>query len=270
MIEFEFKLFSNFFDINHLSSKYSLEYLNDWLSYESELKYLFFFGDSDETYDITNLTYPKLMEDIICLLRHNTILTNEDKQYILSIYIEDAFVSIENNIVLLHIKLDSEFKKHTINSRIIQFLLNHIFNQCHTGLFKYGIIRPLTEEEKKKYNWIDEVGWSQKFLDDRLKNNIFDSLIFTNYTFITSDQTLIPKKPIYISNYNLDCYQVSKCIDLIKNDIDRYNKSIKFLEKKKKDLRKEKNELYKIYRDTYLTMLDNDNTKWNITVSSNS
>ena len=118
MIQFNFNLSTKLFDINKLVSNYSLEYLNDWLSYESELKYLFFFGEVDENYDLSTLSYPKSIEDIICLLRHSTILTNEDKKFILSIYIEDAFVSIENQIATLHIILDSEYKQTPINSNI--------------------------------------------------------------------------------------------------------------------------------------------------------
>ena len=260
MIQFNFNLSTRLFDKSQIVSNYSLEYLNDWLSYESELKYLFFFGEVDENYDLSTLSFPKSIEDIICLLRHNTILTNEDKKFILSIYIEDAFVSIENQTATLHIILDSEYKQSPINSKIIQFLLNHIYNQCHSGLFKNGIIRPLIENEKKKYKWLDEIGWSQRFLEQTTES--IDSLYFSEYTFITTNTSLIPQKPVYISNYNLECYEVSKCIDLIQNDIHRYKKSIKFLEKKKKELKKEKYCLYKLYRDSYLNMLDNDTKKW--------
>ena len=126
MIQFHFNLSSKFFNQNQLIHQYSLEYLNDWLSYESELKYLFFFGETDENYDLSNLSYPKSMENIICLLRQNTILTNEDKKFILSIYIEDAFVSIENDIAKLTIILDSDYTQTPANSKIIQFLLNHV------------------------------------------------------------------------------------------------------------------------------------------------
>jgi hypothetical protein len=268
MIQFNFNLSTKFFNNSQLLHNYSLEYLNDWLSYESELKYLFFFGETDENYDLSTLSYPKSIEDIICLLRHNTLLTNEDKKFILSIYIEDAFVSIENQIPTLNVILDSEYKQTEINSKIIQFLLNHIYNQCHTGLFKNGIIRPLTELEKIKYKWIDEIGWSQHFLE-QTKDPI-DSLYFSEYTFITSEASLIPQKPVYVSNYNLECYEISKCIDLIKNDIHRYKKSIKFLERKKKELKKEKSSLYKIYRNSYLNMLDNDNKKWHFKLSNSS
>lgn len=268
MIQFHFNLSTKFFDQKQLIHHYSVEYLNDWLSYESELKYLFFFGETDEHYDLSTLSYPKSMENTICLLRQNTILTNEDKKFILSIYIEDAFISVENNIAKLQIILDSEYKQTPINSRIVQFLLNHIYNQCHSGLFKNGIVRPLTEGEKIKYKWIDEIGWSLNFLEHTL--DPIDSLYFSEYTFITSDVFLIPQKPVYISNYNLECYEVSKCIDLIQNDIHRYKKSIRFLEKKKKELKKEKYSLYKVYRDSYLSMLDNDTTKWNFKLSVSS
>lgn len=267
MIQFDFKLSSHFYNEQQLFSKYSLEYLNDWLSYESELKYLFFFGEPDESFDVSTVSYPKSIEEIICLLRHNTMLTNEDKQFILSIVIEDAYVYSENNIAMLRIVLDSEFKKIQINSRIIQFLLNHIYNQCHDGLYKHGMIRPLTEEEKKKYQWTDEVGWSQNFLEDQMKRTTFDSLFFSNYTFVCDDSTLIPSNPIYIANYNLECYQIHKCIELVKNDMERYSRSIKFLKKKKRDLRKEKESLYTLYRNTYLTMLDNGAKKWKIQTS---
>jgi hypothetical protein len=262
MIQFDFKLASKFFDVDTLTSKYSLEYLNDWLSYESELKYLFFFGESNNTdnVDLTNLSYPKCLEDTICLLRHNTILSNEDKHYILSIYIEDAFVSIEQNIATLHIILKSEYKKQEINSKIVQFLLNHIFNQCHSGIFKHGFIQPLSDIDKIKYNWNDEVGWSYSFLQDEPAN--IDALVFSEFKLVCNDETLIPNNPIYISNYNLECFQIGNCIDTIKNDIHRYKKSIKFLEKKKKDLRKEKHHLYELYRDTYLGMLADDDKSW--------
>ncbi len=266
MIQFHFNLCTKFFNQHQLIHHYSLEYLNDWLSYESELKYLFFFGETDENYDLSTLSYPKSIENIICLLRQNTILTNEDKKFILSIYIEDAFVSIENGIAKLNVILDSDYKLTPINSKIIQFLLNHIYNQCHSGLFKNGIIRPLTDGEKSKYKWIDEIGWSQNFLQHT--SDPIDSLYFSEYTFITSDVSLIPQKPVYLSNYNLECYEVSKCIDLIQNDIHRYKKSIRFLEKKKKELKKEKYSLYKLYRDSYLNMLDNDIAKWNFRLSN--
>jgi hypothetical protein len=268
MLEFRFKLSSKFYSIEELSIKYSLDYLNDWLSYESELKYLFFFGESNNSddNDLTNLSYPKCLEDIICLLRHNNILCNEDKHYILSLYIEDAYVSIDNGIATLHIKLESEYKKIEVNSRIIQFLLNHIYNQCNIGIFKNGLIQPLTNEDKLKYMWIDEVGWSYRFLNElkQEENILCDTLYFSDFTFITEDNSLIPTKPFYISNYNLECFQISKCIDSVNNDIHRYKKSIRFLEKKKKDLKKEKYLLYKIYRDSYLNMLDNDNKKWHM------
>ena len=268
MIQFDFKLSSFLFNEKELFSRYSLEYLNDWLSYESELKYLFFFGDSDESFDVSTVSYPKSIEDIINLLRHNTILSNTDKQFILSIYIEDAYVYTENNIAMLRVILDSEFKKVPINSNIVQFLLNHIYNQSHDGLFKNGVIRPLTEEEKKKYHWSDEVGWSQQFLEDQMKRSTFDSLFFSNYTFLCDDTSLLPKDPIYLSNYNSECYQISKCIELVNNDMERYSRSIKFLKKKKKELRKEKKSLYTMYRNTYLTMLDNGSKKWKIQLSS--
>ena len=264
MLEFRFNLSSRLYSVEELSVKYSLDYLNDWLSYESELKYLFFFGESnnnDDT-DLTNLSYPKCLEDIICLLRHNEILSNEDKHYILSLYIEDAYVSIDNDIGTLHIKLESEYKKIEVNSKIIQFLLNHIYNQCNIGIFKNGLIQPLTNDDKIKYTWIDEVGWSYRFLENSPEN--IDSLYFSEFTFISNNTSLIITKPIYISNYNLECFQISKCIDSVNNDIHRYKKSIKFLEKKKKELKKEKYTLYKIYRDSYLNMLDNDNKKWHI------
>jgi hypothetical protein len=264
MLIFDFKLSSKLYSVENLGDHYSLDYLNDWLSYESELKYLFFFGESNnsDNYDLTNISYPKCLEDIICLLRHNEILCNEDKHYILSLYIEDAYVSIENGVATLHIKLDSEYKKQEINSKIIQFLLNHIYNQCSIGIFKNGLIQPLKDEDKVKYGWIDEVGWSYRFLENNPEN--IDSLYFSEFTFVSKDTSLIPTKPIYISNYNLECFQISRCIDSVNNDIHRYKKSIKFLEKKKKDLKKEKYSLYKIYRDSYLNMLDNDSKKWHI------
>ena len=265
MIKFEFKLSSKLYDVQTLVSKYSLDYLNDWLSYESELKYLFFFGESnnsEDDYDLTNLSYPKCLEDIICLLRHNDLLTNEDKHYILSLYIEDAYVSIDNNIGTLHIQLESEYKKHILNENIIKFLLNHIYNQCHVGIFTNGIIQPLCDKDKIKYKWVDEVGWSYRFLNNNPEN--IDALFFSEFTFVLNDKNIILSNPIYISNYNLECYQISKCIDTVNNDIHRYKKSIKFLKNKKKELKKEKYNLYRIYRDNYINMLCDYDKKWNI------
>jgi hypothetical protein len=136
MIQFNFNLSTKFFNNSQLVHNYSLEYLNDWLSYESELKYLFFFGETDENYDLSTLSYPKSIEDIICLLRHNTVLTNEDKKFILSIYIEDAFVSIENQIPTLNVILDSEYKQTEINSKIIKKNKNAQFS----GMMRAGRI----------------------------------------------------------------------------------------------------------------------------------
>jgi hypothetical protein len=262
MIQFDFKLASKLYDVNKLVDRYSLEYLNDWLSYESELKYLFFFGESNnsENVDLTNLSYPKCLEDTICLLRHNTILSDEDKHFILSLNIEDAFVSVHENTAVLHIVLESEYKKQSINSKIVQFLLNHIYNQCSSGIFKHGFIQPLNDEDRLKYKWSDEAGWSYHFLENDPPE--IDALFFSEFTFICNEQTLIPTNPIYISNYNLECFQIGNCIDTIKNDIHRYKKSIKFLEKKKKELRKEKHLLYKLYRDKYFAMLGDDNKSW--------
>lgn len=262
MIQFDFKLTSKLYNSETLICKYTLEYLNDWLSYESELKYFFFFGESnnDFDYEVSSQTYPKYLEDTICLLRHNDILSNEDKQYILSLSIEDAYVSIESGFAILHIILNSEYKKHELNTKILQFLLNHIYNQCCYGIYRNGLIKPLTEEEKQRYSWNDDIGWSYEFLENN--PNILDSLYFTNFTYVNKKNIEIPK-PIYISNYNLECYQLARGIDNIKNDIHRYNKSIKFLEKKKVDLKSAKKTLYKDYRIIYLSMLSDDDKKWN-------
>ena len=69
-------------------------------------------------------------------------------------------------------------------------------------------------------------------------------------------------KPIYISNYNLECYRLSKLIDSVNNDILRYKKSIKFLQNKKKELKKNKKHLYTAYRNTYIDMLGDTNKTW--------
>ena len=263
MIQFDFKLTSKLYNSETLLCKYTSEYLNDWLSYESELKYFFFFGESnnDFDYEVSSQTYPKYLEDTICLLRHNDILSNDEKQYILSLCIEDAYVSVETGVAILHIILNSEYKKHELNTKILQFLLNHIYNQCYSGIYKNGLIKPLTDEEKQKYNWTDDVGWSYEFLENN--PNILDSLYFNNFTFVNKDNIELPK-PIYISKYNLECYQIARGIDNIKNDIHRYNKSIKFLEKKKVDLKRAKKTLYVNYRTNYLTMLADDDKKWSI------
>lgn len=265
MIQFDFKLSSRLYNSQLLLDKYTLDYLNDWLSYESELKYFFFFGDSNQEFNDEYISYPKYLEDTICLLRHNNILSNDDKQFILSLCIEDAYVSIESNTPILHIILNSEYKKHTFNTNILQFLLNHIYNQCCSGIYKNGLIKPLTDEEKIKYDWTEEVGWSYKFLENNPDE--LDSLYFTDFTFINNDNTIYIPKPIYISNYNLECYQIARTIDSIKNDIHRYNKSIKFLEKKRADLKRNKKLLYREYRNTYLSMISNDDKKWNFNIA---
>ena len=46
VLHFEFKLHSSLYLAEVLLQKYSIDFLNDWLSYESELKYLVFFGES--------------------------------------------------------------------------------------------------------------------------------------------------------------------------------------------------------------------------------
>ncbi len=260
MIQFDFKLSSRLYTGQLLIDKYSLDYLNDWLSYESELKYFFFFGESTQENSDECVSYPKYLDDTICLLRHSDILNNDDKQYILSLCIEDAYVSIESNNAILHVILNSEYKKHTLNTNILQFLFNHIYNQCYCGIYKNGLIKPLTEEEKVKYNWTEEVGWSYEFLENN--PNELDTLYFTDFTYLNRDNDIELPKPIYISNYNLECYEIARCIDSIKNDIHRYNKSIKFLEKKRSDLKRNKKRLYKQYRTTYLNMLSDDGKKW--------
>lgn len=274
LIHFEFKLHSSFCVGDQLAGKYSIEYLNDWLSYESELKYLFFFGESsgggggDGNGDEINSCeegelYPSSLEDSICLLRHNNILTDNEKRFILSLCIEDVYVFVKDTTaVVLHVALKSSGAPCGDASKIVQFLCNHIYNQCQLGILKHGLIQPLSEAEKVLYEWQDEPGWSCAFLD---KNPLaVDALFLSHFTCLLPQQPQC--MPTYISNYNLACYEVAKSIDSVKNDLHRYKKSIKYLHKKQKELRKEKHALYKIYRDNFLAMALSEEKKWHFVV----
>jgi hypothetical protein len=259
MIHFEFTLFSKKFDKNSLLTKYSIDYLNDWLSYESEIKYLFFFGNNDEDDFSTSLS------DSICILRHNTILNSDEKHFILSLYIEDAYVYNKNGQAILHLILKSEYLKQPINDKIIKYLCNHIYNQTEYGIIKNGIIQPLNEREKQTYGWVDEIEWTNGFLEKKLfDSGHLDFLILSDFTYLYQPSSLVKtmNKPIYMSNYNLECYRLSKLIDSLNNDISRYKKSIHFLEKKKKELKKNKKHLYIAYRNTYIDMLSNSGKCW--------
>lgn len=249
LLNFKFSLYSTFCSAEDLTKKYTLEQLNDWLSYESELKYLFYFGENENE----NENEGTILDSSICLLRHNTILTNDEKLYILSLSIEDAQVVPEGT---LYVTLKSDFVKPIPLTNVLQFLCNHIYNQCQLGMFKYGIIQPLNETEKITFQWKDEPGWSLHFLEKHPLS--IDALFLTHFTCITP----LSPNPVYLSHYNLACYELSHNIDEIENDIHRYKKSIKYLKKKQKELRKEKHHLYRIYRDNYLTMVTNENTKW--------
>jgi hypothetical protein len=258
LINFKFGLYSTFCAAEDLTKKYSLEQLNDWLSYESELKYLFYFGEGAGGGDSEGESSGTILDTSICLLRHNTILTNDEKMYILSLSIEDAQVVQEDGNATLHITLKSD---HVVPVpfafvNVLQFLCNHIYNQCQLGMFKYGIIQPLSEAEKDTFQWKDEPGWSLNFLEQHPLS--IDALFLTRFTCVAP----MSPNPIYLSNYNLACYELSQNIDEIENDLHRYKKSIKYLKKKQRELRKEKHQLYNIYRDNYLTMLTNENTKW--------
>lgn len=259
LLNFKFGLYSTFCSAEDLTKKYSLEQLNDWLSYESELKYLFYFGEEDS--ESESESEGGLLDSSICLLRHNTILTNDEKMYILSLSIEDAQVKQEDGAgaggaATLHVTLKSDHVPVPPPVNVLQFLCNHIYNQCQLGMFKHGIIQPLNDAEKETFHWKDEPGWSLNFLEKHPLS--IDALFLTRFTCVAP----LSPNPIYLSNYNLACYEVSHHIDEIENDIHRYKKSIKYLKKKQRELRKEKHHLYDIYRDNYLTMVTNENTKW--------
>ncbi len=268
MIHFEFSLYSKKYSKELLLNNYTIEYLNDWLSHESEIKYLFFFGDNEEN-TCNNLDIPDYtnnINDTICILRHNTILTNEEKKCILSLYIDDCYVINKNNIAVLHLIINSDYQKQPINEKIVKFLFNHIYNQTQLGIIKNGIIQPLSDKEKTIYNWNDELEWTNNFLENKTYENInhLDFLMLTDFTYIYQSNSLVKtvSKPIYISNYNLECYRLSKLIDSVNNDILRYKKSIKFLEKKKKELKKNKRHLYTAYRNNYIDMLSDTKKAW--------
>lgn len=276
VLHFEFKLHSTIHVAEVLLQKYSIDFLNDWLSYESELKYLMFFGESSSSLSSSlsggeeqqHLAFPPALENTICLLRHNTILTNDEKRYILSLYIEDAYVVASASappvsVAMLHLVLKSDFVKQAHpTANILQFLCNHIYNQTQFGILKHGLVPPLSEADKAAFAWQDEPGWSQSFLERNPGRT--DALYLTNFTYRQTQQTQQPpqQQPLYISNYNLACYELSKHIDEIHNDLERYKKSIKYLKKKQKELRKEKHGLYNLYRDHYLAMVTNDDKKW--------
>ncbi len=262
MIHFEFSLFSKKYPKDILVKKYTIDYLNDWLSYESEIKYLFYFGSQE---DENKIEISHNLNDAICLLRHNTLLNSEEKQYILSLSIEDAYVYQKNDIATLHLVLQSDYTKQTMNEKIIKFLCNHIYNQTEYGIIKNGIIQPLNEQEKTIYQWTDEIEWTNQFVEKKQFDlSHLDFLLLTDFTYIYQSNSLVKNmnKPIYLSNYNLECYRLSKIIDSVDNDILRYKKSIKFLEKKKKELKKNKKHLYLAYRNTYVDMLSNREKSW--------
>ena len=264
MIHFEFTLFSKKHSKDTLLDKYTLEYLNDWLSHESEIKYLFYF-ENNITDEFSNIDCPDSINDSIIILRHNNILNNDEKNYILSIYIEDAYVINRDNKAIFHLILSSDYKKQLENEKIIKFLCNHIYNQIQYGIIKNGIVQPLNENEKLIYKWSDEIDWTNKFVENNINLNDLDFLYLTEFSYVYQSNSLIKtlNKPIYLSNYNLECFRLSKIIDSIDNDIDRYKKSIKFLENKKKELRKNKKELYVEYRNVYINMLSDHDKSWN-------
>lgn len=295
VLHFEFKLHSAFYEAEVLLQKYSIDFLNDWLSYESELKYLMFFGESSPSSSLSSsfsgkgfgggaddeasaavaaaAALPPCLESTICLLRHNTILTNEEKRYILSLYIEDAYVVVAGapptSVAMLHVVLKSDHHVKEPTANILQFLCNHIYNQTiQGGILQHGLVSPLSAEDKVSFGWQDEPGWSRSFLEQNPGRT--DALFMTHFTYRQTEGSLDlqqlhklhKQQPLYISNYNLACYEVSKHIDEIQNSIERYKKSIKYLKKKQKEVRKEKKTLYNLYRDHYLAMVTNDDKKW--------
>jgi hypothetical protein len=277
-LHFEFKLHSAFHAADVLLQKYSIDFLNDWLSYESELKYLVFFGESStsspssssmsSSTSSSSFSLPPCLENTICLLRHNTILNNDEKRYILSLYIEDAYVVASVPpvpVAMLHLVLKSDYaKQDQATENILQFLCNHIYNQTtiQGGILQHGLVPPLTQEDKVAFAWQDEPGWSQGFLAQNPGRT--DALFLTHFTFRHGTGAAVRRlqQPIYISNYNMVCYELSKHIDEIQNNIERYKKSIKYLKKKQKEVRKEKHGLYNLYRDHYLTMVTSEDKKW--------
>jgi hypothetical protein len=292
MITFEFSLYSKRYSKLQLLNIYSIEYLNDWLSYESEIKYLFFFGalfedsyslsELENNYDIKknidlvedspkNSSQPEMLikntylNEIFNLLKSNEILSNNEKAYILSLYIDDAYVFNRNNEAILKLTIKSEALNQLPSEKIVKFLCNHIYNSVQYGFLKNGIIQPLSEAQKQQYEWTDEINWSLKFTSSKNYDiGQFDFLLLSDFTYIfNKDSTVkILSKPIYISNYNLECYNISKSIDQLNIDILRYKKSIHFLKKKKEELKKKRKELYKKYKNTYISMLSEPKTLW--------
>lgn len=263
MIDFEFSLFSKKYGKDCLLKHYTIDYLNDWLSYESEIKHLFFFGEPD---DLPNINISSFTHDSICILRHNEILNNNEKNFILALSIEDAYVISKNDIATLHIKLTSDFKKQPINENIIKYICNHIYNQTEHGIIKYGILQPLTDIEKENYGWKDEIEWTNYLVENKQFDiSHLDFLYFSDFTYIYHQNSTVKElhTPIYLSNYNLNCYRISKLIDSVNNDIVRYKKTIKCLLNKKKELKKDKKQLYIAYRNNYIEMLSNTNKTWN-------
>jgi hypothetical protein len=289
MITFEFSLYSKRYSKEELLDNYSIDYLNDWLSYESEIKYLCFFESSDLLEELSknssqsleiiqendsnyvsdkksnyneNLSY---LDDAHALLNSNEILTRNEKSYILSLYIDDAFVYQRNNEGIFKLTIKSENLNQLPNEKIIKFLCNHIYNCVEYGFLKNGIIQPLSESQKLQYEWSDEINWSLNFTKSKNYNlDQFDFLLLSDFTYIYNrDSTVkILSKPIYISNYNLECYNISKSIEQLNIDILRYKKSIHFLKKKKDELRKNRKELYKKYKRAYISMLSEPKTLW--------
>lgn len=258
MIHFEFSLYSKKYSKESLLSIYSLNYLNDWLSHESEIRNLFFFEESTSGENSS-------INDSICMLRYNNLLGTDEKNYILSTYIEDAYVIDKNNMGVLHLIINSDYKKQNLNDKIIKFICNHIYNQIQFGIFRNGIIQPLNEQDKITFNWIDEIDWTNNFVENKLYSiNHLDFLFLTDFTYLFEPSSVIKtiNKPIYISNYNLECFRLSKLLDSLDNDIIRYKKSIKFLQNKKKELKKNKRHLYLAYRNTYIDMLSDTTKLW--------
>lgn len=257
MIKFEFMLFSKKYSKENLLKNYTIDYLNDWLSHESELKYLFFLEDFNSK-EVGQLEYKNF-------IFQTDLLNAEEKQFISSIYIDDAFVYSKNNEAYLNLTIKSEYIQQQPNEKIIKFLCNHIYNTTEFGFFKYGVIEPLTELQKKQLNWIDEYEWSYKLVkNDKYNLDQFDFLMLSNFTYLYDKNSVIQKlnQPVYISNFNIECYNIYKSIEQLDNDIYRYKKSIKFLKKKRQELKNIKKELQANYKRTYINMLSNPNKIW--------
>lgn len=257
MIKFEFSLFSKKYSKENLLKNYTIDYLNDWLSHESEIKYLFFLENLDSK-EKGHTEYKNIIEQ-------TDLLNNSEKEFIYSIYIDDAFIYSKNNEAYLNLTIKSDNLQQEPNEKIIKFLCNHIYNTTEFGIFKYGIIQPLNDLQKKQLNWIDEFEWSYKLVkNDNYNLEQFDFLMISDFTYLYNKDSLIQKlsNPVYISNLNIECYNIFKSIEQIDNDIYRYKKSIKFLKKKRRELKVIKKELQINYKKTYINMLSNPNKIW--------